>query len=386
MKQNIRSNYIGDIEILRAFAIILVMLGHFKFFLIRLQVPYTNEIFSYVGGGTGVDLFFVISGFVIARSLLPKLQETQTTQHFFRQCITFWIRRFWRLIPSSWLWLLIPLFLFLLFNQSGAFGTLKGNFAGLIAGLLNVYNIFFTLTFGNAEYTNATFVQWTLSLEAQFYLLLPFIIFLSRDKLKIVLLVLVLLQLVMIRTRWLLILRTDGFFIGVLIAMWQQGKSTYKDFEPTFLKSPLARIIFIGIILLGLMTMGGRLHIVPPGYRVAIASIISAIAVFAASYNQNYFIRIPWLKAVLLWIGSRSYAIYLIHIPVYKFIWEIYFRSFTNLPKHEHWLLLSTLFFATSLLLTFLISELNFRLIEEPFRLRGRAIAKNYFEKTSIKE
>ncbi len=378
MQTNIRANYINDIEILRAFAILLVIFGHLKGFLWKLNVPFTKEIYACIGGGKGVDLFFVVSGFVIAKSILPKLQEAASTQGFFRQSITFWIRRFWRLAPSAWLWLVIPVLLCIVFNQSGAFGTLKGNLAGLAAGFLNVFNIYFANIFGAGEYHNALFVHWTLSLEAQFYLILPLIIFFARKRLDIVLFILVILQLFIFNKQILVVLRTDGFFIGVLIAIWQMRKATYKDFEPTFLRHAGARFVFIGLILLGLMVMSGDLHIVPKYLNKSIAAIVSAAAVFAASYNRNYFVRTNWSKTVLLWIGSRSYAIYLIHIPVYKFVWETCFRLYPGFPNRDDWLLPTLLFTISSLMLTFIISELNFRFIEEPFRIKGRNIGKNY--------
>ena len=88
-----------------------------------------------------MQLFFVISGFVIAKSLIPKLEKSSSKVEFFRLSIVFWIRRFWRLIPSAWLWLFIPFLLFILFEKTGEFGTLLGNFNGLFAGLRNIFNI-----------------------------------------------------------------------------------------------------------------------------------------------------------------------------------------------------------------------------------------------------
>ena len=79
-----RFKFIADIEILRALAIILVFFHHFQEILQTLRVPYTNPIYEYFGGGRGVDLFFVISGFVIARGLLPQLHRTSSAQTFFQ--------------------------------------------------------------------------------------------------------------------------------------------------------------------------------------------------------------------------------------------------------------------------------------------------------------
>ena len=327
-----RSNFIDDIEVLRAFAILLVFFGHLKSVMFYLHVPYAREFYSIFGGGKGVHLFFVISGFVIGKGLLPKLEGIDTTSAFSRISIAFWIRRFWRLTPSAWLWLIIPFFLCLTFNQFGHFGTFKGNFAGLAAGFLNVFNIYFDNIFGNGEYSNGMFVHWTLSLEVQFYFILPFIIYFARKRLPLVLILLVVLQLFIFSKQLKGVLRTDGFFIGVLLAIWQQRNNSYRDFDPFFLNNSTARMLFISLLLFGLMVMSVRLNIVPNFYRVSVALIISTFAVWAASYNKDYLVRTKWMKAIFLWVGSRSYVIYLIHIPVFLFMKELYSHYFPKVP------------------------------------------------------
>lgn len=76
----------------------------------------------------------------------------------------------------------------------------------------------------------------------------------------------------------------------------------------------------------------------------------------------------------------RAFAIYLIHIPVFYFMKEVYHRYFPDVRHHGQWLLLSIICCISCLLLTCIISELNYRFIEEPFRKKGRMIARNYFD------
>ena len=380
MEQKIRSNYIDDIEVLRAFAILLVVFHHAKEMGYVLGIPFTNEFYTYFGGGRGVDLFFVISGFVIAQSLLPKMQEVGNRSTFLRETVTFWIRRFWRLIPSAWLWLFIPVLFAISFNQSGVFGTFKGNFLGLAAGILNVYNFYFISIIGCEEYLNSNFVHWTLSLEAQFYFVLPFILYFFRKRLASVLLILVMIQLFWFRNKWMLISRMDGFFLGVLIALWKQRKLGFAMLEPKILDKAWARVLFTGFLICALVVLSGKLHILPRSYKVSMSTVVSAVAVVVATFNKDYFVKSKWLKKVFLWIGARSYAIYLIHIPILHFMIEFYSRQFPKVQHHDQWELLALLFLTFWILLTAIISELNFRFIEEPFRRMGRRIAKNYFE------
>jgi len=63
---------IADIELLRGFAILFVLMEHLRINLFTWNTPAIDHLLAYFRFWSGVDLFFVISGFVIARSLLPK--------------------------------------------------------------------------------------------------------------------------------------------------------------------------------------------------------------------------------------------------------------------------------------------------------------------------
>ncbi|PER22380.1 hypothetical protein, partial [Bacillus cereus] len=73
--------------------------------------------------------------------------------------------------------------------------------------------------FMHYEY-GASFVYWTLSLEEQFYLILPLLVFVSRRYLVWVLLAVVLVQFFTWRALWLSVIRTDALALGVLLSIW----------------------------------------------------------------------------------------------------------------------------------------------------------------------
>ncbi|TXI34104.1 acyltransferase family protein [Aquipseudomonas alcaligenes] len=372
------SKRIDDIEILRAFAVLFVVAHHALGNLFTWTTPGLARVAVYFSGGFGVDLFFAISGFVIARELVPRLQASNGLDMAFRVTVAFWIRRAWRLLPSAWTWLVLTLIAVLFFNQSGVFGGFRTNLEATVAGVLQVANVRFAETFGRSEY-GASFVYWTLSLEEQFYLLLPLLVLVSRRFLPHVLIALVIVQLLSTRTLMTVVFRTDAIALGVLLAIWSQH-STYAIARPVF----LSRTRWAGTVaMLGLCFCMGVvgsevLHVV--SYKFSVFAVLSVLLVWIASYDMDLFIPVGPIKKLLLWVGTRSYAIYLIHIPAFYLSREIWFRVRPGgAPGDE---LFFPLLFTAGVLIA-LLSEFNYRLIEVPFRLHGAKIAKRFLSMAS---
>ncbi len=296
------SKRIDDIEILRGFAVLFVVVHHALGNLFTWSTPGLARVAVYFSGGFGVDLFFAISGFVIARDLVPRLQASSGLDAAFRITVAFWIRRAWRLLPSAWTWLVLILLAVLLFNESGVFGTFRTNLEATVAGVLQVANLRFAETFGRSDY-GASFVYWTLSLEEQFYLVLPLVVLVSRRFLPYLLIALVVIQLFSTRTLMSLVFRTDAIALGVLLAIWSQH-STYLVARPEI----LSRMKWIGTAIMAalLFFMGivgsAVLHVV--SYKFSLFAVLSVLLVWMASYNLDLFFPVRPLKRLLLSIGS----------------------------------------------------------------------------------
>src|SRR5690606_25196117 len=217
-----------DVELLRALAVIGVVIHHARTDLFTWSSPGLERLGVFFGGWVGVDLFFAISGFVIGRSLLPRLQAAGNNRLDSAQVIlAFWIRRAWRLLP-----LLAGA---IACRGGGTFGDLRASLEATVAGFLQIANLRFLETFMRSE-CGASFVYWSLSLEEQFYLLLPIVVLLSRRWLVPVLLFIVIYQLLQERTLAMMMFRCDGMLLGVLLAIWSQHPS-YQLARPEFLRS-----------------------------------------------------------------------------------------------------------------------------------------------------
>jgi peptidoglycan/LPS O-acetylase OafA/YrhL len=151
------SNYRPDIDGLRALAVISVIIAHFQ-----------SSILP--SGFLGVDMFFVISGYVITHSLYRS-----NSNNLGEFLIGFYERRVKRLAPALVLCVVITSFLICLFNPNPS-TSLKTGFAALF-GLSNIY-LFTQATdyFGTAAQLNVFTHTWSLGVEEQFYLLFPFLL------------------------------------------------------------------------------------------------------------------------------------------------------------------------------------------------------------------
>lgn len=367
----------SDIEVLRGIAVIYVVVFHAYGNLIPWRSPELSAFFLNFGGGSGVDLFFVISGFVIARSLIPRLDSCADRQQFWVISLAFWIRRYWRLLPTAWLWIGIVLLSSVFFNSSGAFGTFTTNFESGLSAILQVANFHLAGTFGTPGGSGALFPLWSLSLEEQFYLLLPVLVLISGRWLPHVLIAAVLLQLVSTRPGlYEMLLRTDGILMGVLLAMYSQSKS-YSAFEPVILgrnrllSAPLLLALFLCLAFIGAERIDVASH------ATSIITLASFALVFIASYDRDYIMSKGPAKRVLMWVGSRSYAIYVIHIPAFYLSREIWFLIGNPASPKFNSAYLDQLV-VTAVILIALLSELNYRFIELPLRQKGSNISRQF--------
>ncbi|SDU34586.1 Peptidoglycan/LPS O-acetylase OafA/YrhL, contains acyltransferase and SGNH-hydrolase domains [Pseudomonas pohangensis] len=373
------SRRIDDIEVLRAFAVLGVVVYHGLHILYVWSTPTLEWLRASFMGGAGVDLFLAISGFVIARELVPRLLAATNITQAWRMTLAFWTRRAWRLLPSAWLWLALILLASLLLNQTGVFESFEVNLEATLAGVFQYANVRFAYTFMQNPY-GASFVYWSLSLEEQFYLLLPLLVLVSRRFLSIVLIGLILYQWFTDRTLMMVVFRTDALALGVLLAIWSHSFN-YNRFRPQIFSRHRWLGIMTLLVLCLLMGLVGSQALLLSEYRFSIHAALGGALVWLASYNFDLFAFSTTLKRLLLWIGSRSYAIYLSHVPVFFFTREIYYR--VSPSKQEFGPEYFWQFTLVSALLIVLLSDLNYRFIESPLRKKGLIIASNILRKKS---
>jgi len=158
--RQVPKQYRPEIDGIRAFAVIAVLINHF------------NEEFL-PGGFLGVDIFFVISGYVITSSLSARRSEG------FSEFIgAFYARRVKRLIPALILFVLVVGVLVCLFDPSPGGALLTGLFS--LFGLSNIHLFAQSVDyFGQSTDLNPFTHSWSLGVEEQFYVAFPLIVWFS---------------------------------------------------------------------------------------------------------------------------------------------------------------------------------------------------------------
>lgn len=370
------STHNDDIEILRAYSVLLVLFEHLTSITGSTTAEHVRSVFN---GWTGVDLFFCISGFVIYRSLSPYLSHHMRRCDAVRQIVAFWIRRFWRLAPAACLWLAFGIPAILTYRRS-EIGTPYDNLADGLAAVLNFENFHRYACNVRQQACGSLYPHyWSLSLEAQFYALLPFgLVLLRRSWLSAGLLLLILLQFPLNRPAnstqigW--FIRTDAIAWGVLLSRLCETRFATLV-EPQFLRNPMIRgsLTFGLIFLLGTSQIFWREH-----FFVGLVGCFAACLVWAASYNKGYIARAFGAGAALRWIGTRSYSLYVCHMVTFKAVRQLCqlvgILDFTLSGK--------MLYLAAAYAGAFLMAALTHRFVEQPLRRRGRDYARLYLEKT----
>ena len=360
---------IDDIEILRGVAICMVMVGHLPYNLLWWDSLLTRFTLHHWQGAVGVDLFFAISGFVIARSLLPQMALARKMGSMPGVLGAFWLRRMFRLFPAAWLWLPIPLALNYRYDFLGTFGDLHKNLTLSLQAFLNVANIgmaYSIPTSGTAR------VYWSLSLEEQFYLILPVLVILVRPKLAWVTGAIIAYQFFMPDTPLADMTRPGALATGVLLAL-ASWRPWYDQVAPTVLQnSATLRFLVTGLIV----ALLGRLATNHVAVNIGLECCLAGFLVFAASYDRSSIWPDKRTALILKWFGNRSYALYLVHLTSYAAVKMVVVKQFGFAPPHHIWL--DTVAILSAVLLSLLLAEATHRFVEVPFRLYGRRVTRGF--------
>lgn len=352
-----------DIEVLRTLAIVFVILAHIPGILA--PDSFYFKIISISKFGSGVDLFFCVSGFIITKSLLDKNFHLMSKVDFMSSAKEFYLKRIRRLMPAALFWIAISVTLSILLQKYNAFISPVEMIKSAFFSVTQTQNIYFPICRQEGTCGNLG-IYWSLSLENQFYILLPLLLFtMNNKKLFFFMIMVFLLQFFIPRTinsetpvAW--PIRTDAIALGVIIAIMSK-KRFFQQFRNAMPNSALLSIaVFFSMsFLLAFFTNPNPVVF----FQTGLTAIISGILVLIASLDINFFSRNRFIKSLCDYIGSRSYSIYLTHFIVLIIVGRFFLNGATTNSWPQAIIHVVT-FISGSLIL----SEFSYKFIENKFR------------------
>lgn len=368
-----RTHY-AQLDGLRGLAILLVVIYHFGLPHRDFHAPGAGWILELAQAGwMGVDLFFVLSGFLITGILL----ETREQPHYLKNFLG---RRFLRIWPLYYLNLFLLLILLPAFLPSVP-TQLQGMQEKQSWFWLYGANWLFAMEGGFGTTSGGYF--WSLAVEEQFYLLWPLVVLkltgraLLRTSLALLCLSLVLrvaLAGLGVSTGSLYTMtftHLDGLAIGSFLAV--ATRSTALSAQVRRLAPAAALICLAG--LLAVRFVDGDLlfwskAMATFGYTF-VAVLSGALLVFVMGSGRSSVLGRFFSSPVMTQCGKYSYALYLVHVPVAGLLFPLTFRLLEKFTGVTHYDVKFGIFLAASFAVSFALSVLSWYVFERPIlRLR----------------
>ncbi|MGC1905822.1 MAG: acyltransferase [Candidatus Acidiferrum sp.] len=332
--QSKRTTHFPELDGLRGLAILLVVLCHYVANADHARLGFWPHHFlsALTVGWSGVDMFFVLSGFLIGGILL----DVRESPRYFK---TFYARRIFRILPIYYLWILI----YALIVVAG----LYGGFARLPVERRDVNAVpVYLLFLQNLIYAPSPFqwkwfvVTWSLAVEEQFYLLAPIVIRHVSVRRLFWLLGVVICVAPLLRLSVYMYLprfsylagfampcRADALSLGILAAAaWRQDRfKNYLSSQPAVLSLCLA-LLFVPVAALApwfVRPTGVVTYAI--GYS-ALAMFYTCLLLHAITQADGFvakILRAHWLR----YLGGISYCVYLVHLTINQWAHHLLLHS-----------------------------------------------------------
>ena len=340
-------------------------------------IIYHADVSLLVGGFLGVDVFFVLSGFLITSLLLEELQRSNKVDR-----AKFYLRRIRRLMPALFMVLLFSVLVSGLFVIDAAYHV-RRDLPWAITFVLNWSYLFFEQSyFVNISRPPLLQHLWSLSVEEQFYVIWPLLLvalyklplgrITPRAKVFIASTALALAS-----TAWMVHLSiangfpipndpsrvyfgTDTHAMGLLIgcaaaALWRSDRLTEKltpDRASAMNGLGLICLAGLGYFFIFVSELNEWLY---RGGFLMLSLLTAGLVVVAAHPGLKFGPRLG--NPVLKWFGDRSYGIYLWHWPIFVLL-----RSGIDVQWPDQ------IAFVVKIAIVLVISDLSYRFVEMPIR------------------
>ncbi|WP_118861826.1 acyltransferase family protein [Haemophilus haemolyticus] len=343
--------YRPEIDGLRAIAVISVIIYHL------------NE--NWLSGGfLGVDIFFVISGFLITGIIITEIQQNSFS---FKQ---FYTRRIKRIYPAFITVMALVSFIASAIFIYNDFNKLRKTIELAIAFLSNFYLGLTQGYFDLSANENPALHIWSLAVEEQYYLIFPLILILAYKKfreIKVLFIITLILFFILLSTSfipasfykevlhqpniyYLSNLRFPELLVGSLLAIYHCSNKIQLSTQVSNILAILSTLLLFSCLFL----MNNDIAFIP-GVTLILPCIFTALIIHTTS--QNNIIKLCLSNKAIVFIGKISYSLYLYH---WIFIALAYYITGEKQINNQS--------IAIVTVLTIIFSVLSYYLIEQPIR------------------
>lgn len=333
-------NYRPEIDGLRTLAVLAVILFHL------------NSNFL-IGGYYGVDVFFVISGYLITGILTKSIENGNFKMS------DFWLRRVKRIIPLLLVVIITTTLVlpFLIFRP-----ILNGIFKDVIPAIFSYFNFHAYFNFGDywgQTADNSFFLHtWSLSVEEQFYLIYPFVLIVLHKYFKKFLIPLILITIISLGLFiYFVSIKTQLVFYMLPFRIWELSTGGIISCLPknvTHNKNYKKLLPTIGLILILISYIFATTSL----NYIAILPIFGSFLIIYFSNGKDILGKILSSK-MFVHIGKLSYSLYLWHWPILVLYKNMEFK-FLDINRFYIYLII--------IVITYVLSYLSFKLIETKAR------------------
>jgi len=361
---NNKSKYLPSIDSLRALAVLAVIIYH-------VDVNYLP------GGFLGVDLFFVLSGYLISSLIIKEFRKTGTVNLY-----NFYIRRARRLLPAVYFMITVGLVVMVLFNEV----LLRKSHLDAIFGYIyssNWWYIFHKLDYFDSFGGQSPFKHlWSLAIEEQFYMIFPLLFLLVNGKKKskdgtyklnknflYVVLGLILVSLIahillfdinnISRIYFGTDTRAFSLLVGVVGAILYPMERLHSKVTPqqNMIYSILSLVSIAGLITVMIYTSEYNTWLYKGGFLLV--AILGLIVIISSGKQHTLMSKLLSFKPIVF-IGKISYSLYLWHFPVLVLTTPVSEIGNPNI-----------FFVILRIVLTFAVAIVSYVFVETPIRKLG---------------
>lgn len=354
-----KNRYIPALDGLRAFAVLAVIAYH-------MGLPFAQ------GGLLGVTVFFVLSGYLITSLLLVEWDNTKTID-----LKNFWLRRVRRLFPAIALVIIVCMALFVIFDHE-LLTKLRRDLLPALLWFTNWWYVFADISYFEAIGAPSPVTHfWSLAIEEQFYVVWPLLLLalgkagVGKTAQRRTTLVLAAVSAILMTVLYnptadpsRVYYGTDTRAFSLLIGAWlafvwpsnQLGANNEVQLDRNV---RIALDAVGGIALIGLIAMMGCIEGTSAiMYRggILLASIITMVIIAVIVHPSSILGKVFSAKP-LVWIGLRSYGIYLWHYPLLLLM-----NPRSNIAGTPWWMYL------VELAVMFACAAFSYKFVEDPIR------------------